>query len=97
MRKLAMLAVAGAIFIGLSGLSNRAEAMTFSTPAGLMSAAASVDGAKPEQVDWRRGWGWRRWGWWPRPYYYGYYRPYYYSYYPYGYAYPYWGWHRWWW
>ena len=98
MRKLAMLAVAGTIFFGLLGLSNRADAMTFSTPAALMNAAASADVAQPEQVYWRRGWGWRRWGWWPRPYYYGYYRPYYYSYYPYGgYAYPYWGWRRWWW
>jgi hypothetical protein len=91
-----MLAVAGTIFIGLSGLSNRADAMTFSTPAGLMNAAASTDAAQPEQVYWRRGWGWRRWGWWPRPYFFGYYRPHYYSYYPYGYAYPYWGWRRWW-
>ncbi len=97
MRKVAMLAVSGTIFCGLMGSFDRAEAMTFSTPAGLMNAAVSADVAQPEQVYWRRGWGWRRWGWWPRPYYYGYYRPYYYSYYPYGYAYPYWGWRRWWW
>ncbi len=104
MRKFALLAaLAGAIFVSLFGLSGRADAMTFSTPAGVMNAAAAVDVAQPEQVYWRRGWGWRRpiyVG--PRPYYYGYWRPAYpaYSYYyPYGYYTPYWGWgwRRWWW
>ncbi len=97
MRKLALLAaLVGAIFFSLFGLSNRADAMTFSTPAGVLNAATEVDAAQPEKVWWR----YRRW-WGPRPYYYGYYRPwpYYYSYYPYGYYYPYWGWgwRRWWW
>jgi len=92
MRKFAVLAaLAGAIFLSLFGLSNRADAMTFSTPAGVLNAAAAVDVA-PQQVYWR--YGWRRHYWGPRPYYYGYYRPwpYYYAYYPYGYYYPYWGW-----
>jgi hypothetical protein len=109
MRKIALLAaLAGAIFLSLFGLSNRADAMTFSTPAGVLNAATEVDAAQPQQVWWRRG-GWRGgWGggwrggyWGPRPYYYGYWRPWptYYSYYPYGYYYPYWGWgwRRWWW
>ena len=103
MRKIALLAaLVGAIFLSLFGLSNRADAMTFSTPAGVLNAAATVDtAAQTEKVWWRRGWGWgaRRW-WGPRPYYYGYWRPWpSYSYYPYGYYYPYWGWgwRRWWW
>jgi hypothetical protein len=102
-------AVVGAILFSLFGLSNRADALTFSAPAGVLNAAAEVDATtQPQQVWWRRGWGgggwgggWRGGGWGPRPYYYGYYRPWpsYYSYYPYGYYYPYWGWgwRRWWW
>jgi hypothetical protein len=105
MRKYALLAaVVSAIFFSLFGLTNRADAMTFSTPAGVLNAATEVDAAQPQQVWWRRGgWGggWRGGYWGPRPYYYGYYRPWpsYYSYYPYGYYYPYsgWGWRRWWW
>jgi hypothetical protein len=102
MRRIALLAaVVGAIFFSLFGLTNRADAMTFSTPAGVLNAATEVDGAQPQQVWWRRGGGWRGGYWGPRPYYYGYWRPapYYYSYYPYGYYYPYWGWgwRRWWW
>jgi hypothetical protein len=111
MRKIALLtAVVGAIFISLFGLSNRADALTFSAPAGVLNAAATVDVAQPQQVWWHRGWGggwrggWRGgWGgggyWGPRPYYYGYWRPSYYAYYPYGYYSPYWGWgwRRWWW
>jgi hypothetical protein len=113
MRKFALLtAVVSAIFLSLFGLSNRADAMTFSTPAGVLNAATEVDAAQPQQVwwrgggwhgGWRGGWGggWRGGYWGPRPYYYGYYRPWptYYSYYPYGYYYPYWGWgwRRWWW
>jgi len=99
MRKYALLAaLASAIFATAVALPNRADAMTFSTPAGVLSAAATVDVAQPEQVrlcGWRGCWG----GYWgPRPYYYGYYRPY--PYYAYGYyPYPYWGWgyRRWWW
>jgi hypothetical protein len=102
MRKIALLAaLAGAIFFSLFGLSNRADALTFSAPSGVLNAATDVDVAQPEKVWWHRGWGWRGRYWGPRPYYYGYYRPapYYYSYYPYGYYYPYWGWgwRRWWW
>jgi hypothetical protein len=104
MRKIALLAaVVGAICLSLFGLSNRADAMTFSTPAGVLNAATEADAVQPQQVWWRRGWGggWRGGYWGPRPYYYGYYRPwpYAYSYYPYGYYYPYWGWgwRRWWW
>jgi hypothetical protein len=64
----------------------------------VLSAAATIDVAQPEQVRWC---GWRGcWGgyWGPRPDYYGYYRPY--PYYAYGYyPQPYWGWgyRRWWW
>jgi hypothetical protein len=96
MRKIALLvALAGAIFFSLFGLSNRADALTFSAPAGVLNAATEVDVAQAEKVWWHRRW------WGPRPYYYGYWRPapYYYAYYPYGYYYPYWGWgwRRWWW
>ena len=101
MRKYAVLAaLAGAIFTTAVALPNRADAMTFSTPSGVLSAAETIDVAQPEQVRWC---GWRGcWGgyWGPRPYYYGYYRPYaYYGYSPYGYypAYYGWGYRRWWW
>ncbi len=98
MRKTALLAaLVGAIFLSLFGLSYRADAMTFSTPAGVLNAATEVDAAQPREGVVALA---RRW-WGPRPYYYGYWRPapYYYSYYPYGYYYPYWGWgwRRWWW
>jgi hypothetical protein len=98
MRKYALLAaLAGAIFTTAVALPNRADAMTFSTPSGVLDAAATIDVAQPERVRWC---GWRGcWGgyWGPRPYYYGYYRPY--AYYPYGYypAYYGWGYRRWWW
>jgi hypothetical protein len=104
MRKFALLAaLAGAIFATAVALPNRADAMTFSNPAGVLSAAATIDVAQPEQVRWC-GWRgcWGGWGgyWGPRPYYYGYYRPWpYYGYYSYFRPYPYWGWgfRRWWW
>jgi hypothetical protein len=105
MRKYALLAaLAGAIFAMAFGLPNRADAMTFSTPAGVLSAAETIDVAQPtEQVRWC-GWRgcWGGYGYWrPRPYYYGYYRPWpYYGYYSSYYApYPYYGWgfRRWWW
>ena len=95
MRKYALLAAsASAIFAMGFGLPNRAGAMTFTIPAGVLSAAETVDIAEPEQVRWC---GWRGCGggyWGPRPYYYGYNhpRPYYGYYYP-GYS-PYWGWRR---
>ena len=77
MRKYALLAaLAGAIFATAVASPKRADAMTFSNPAGVLSAAATIDVAQPEQVRWC---GWRGcWGgyWGPRPYYYGYYRPY---------------------
>ncbi len=102
MRKYALLAaLASAIFAMAFGSPNRADAMTFSTPAGVMSAAETIDVAQPEQVRWC-GWRgcWGGYGYWrPRPYYYGYYRPWpYYGYYP-SYYYPYagWGFRRWWW
>jgi hypothetical protein len=101
MRKFALLAaLAGAIFATAVASPNRADAMTFSNPAGVLSAAATIDVAQPEQVRWC---GWRGcWGgyWGPRPYYYGYYRPYPYYAYGYGYyPYPYYGWgyRSWWW
>ena len=44
MRKLALLAaLVGAIFLSLAGLSHRADAMTFSTPAGVLNAATAAD------------------------------------------------------
>ncbi len=58
--------------------------MTFSNPAGVLSAAATVDVAQPAAgVVVRAGGGWLGGGYWgPRPYYYGYYRPWpYYGYY----------------
>jgi hypothetical protein len=88
MRKYSLLAaLAGAVFAAAVAMPNRADAMTFSTPAGVLSAAAAADAAQPEQVRWC---GWRGcWGgyWGVRPFYgYRYYRPY-------------WGWgyRRWWW
>jgi hypothetical protein len=68
-------ALAGVIFATAVALPNRADAMTFSTPAGVLSAAATADVAQPEQVrwcNWRGCWGPRR--------VYGYYRPYWWGY-----------------
>jgi hypothetical protein len=103
MRQFALLAaIAGAIFATAVAVPNRADAMTFSNPAGVLSAAATIDVAQPERVrwcGWRGCWGWGPRIWWgPRPYYYGYYRPYpYYAYGYYPYAYGGWGYRRWWW
>jgi hypothetical protein len=95
MRKYTLLvALVSAIFATALTFPNRADALTFSAPAGALNAAAAVDVAQPEQVYWR--YGGRRLAYSPRPYYYGYYQPWpYYAYYPYGsynYYYPYWGW-----
>jgi hypothetical protein len=58
MRKSALLAtVAGAMFAGAAGLPGPAEAMTYSGPAGVRSAAADV--TQPQQVrncNWRGCW-----------------------------------------
>ena len=62
MRKFALLAaLVGAIFFSLFGLSNRADAMTFSAPAGVLNAATEADAAQPEKVWWHRRW------WGPAP------------------------------
>lgn len=94
-------ALAGAVMAAGVAVSHRADAMTFSTPAGVLAAAAD-EGSQAEQVRWC-GWRgcWGGYGYWrPRPYYYGYYRPWpYYGYYNYYTPYPYYGWgfRRWWW
>jgi hypothetical protein len=70
MRKSALLAItAGAMFAGIAALPNPADAMTFSGPAGMRSAAAAADVAQPQQVrhcNWRGCW---RGGvpYWPGP------------------------------
>ena len=60
MRKSALLAItAGAMFAGTAGLPGPADAMTFSGPAGMRSAAAAADVAQPQQVrycNWRGCW-----------------------------------------
>jgi hypothetical protein len=51
-----LLAMAGAMFTAAAALPDRADAMTFSSPAGMMSAAATIDAAQPQQVrycNWR--------------------------------------------
>ena len=75
-------ALAGAVIAAGVAASHRADAMTFSTPAGALAAAAD-EGSQAEQVRWC---GWRGCFWRPRVY--GYYavRPYW------G-----WGYRRWWW
>jgi hypothetical protein len=75
-------ALAGAVMAAGVAVSHRADAMTFSTPAGVLAAAAD-EGSQAEQVRWC---GWRGCFWRPRVY--GYYavRPYW------G-----WGYRRWWW
>jgi hypothetical protein len=78
-------ALAGTVVAAGAVLSHRADAMTFSAPAGALAAVATDDGAQAEQVRWC---GWRGcWGVW-RPRVYGYYV-----------VRPYWGWgyRRWWW
>jgi hypothetical protein len=89
MRKYTLLvALVGAIFATAVAFPKRTDALTCSAPAGVVNAATAVDVAQPAGV-WRR----HHWGYWPQPYYYGYYQPWpYYAYYPYGYYYPYWGW-----
>jgi hypothetical protein len=70
MRKSALLAImAGAMFAGIAALPSPADAMTFSGPAGMRSAAAAADVAQPQQVrhcNWRGCW---RGGvpYWPGP------------------------------
>ena len=71
MRKYALsAALAGAVIAAAMALPNRADAMTFSTPSGVLDAAATIKVAQPEQVRWcgRRGCS-------GRYRYYEYYRP----------------------
>jgi hypothetical protein len=71
-------AVAGAAFV-VAAASAPASAFTLSAP----SLAAPVASAGVQHVWWDRWgrwhpnhpWGWRRWGWGPGPYAYGYYGP----------------------
>jgi hypothetical protein len=63
-------AVAGAMFAAAVALPDRADAMTFSGPAAMQSAAATIDAAQPQQVRWCNGRGcWRGGGvpYWPGP------------------------------
>jgi hypothetical protein len=85
LKSVRLAALAGSVIAAGAVMSHRADAMTFSNPAGALAAAAIDDGAQAEQVRWC---GWRGcWGIW---------RPRVYSYYV---ARPYWGWgyRRWWW
>jgi hypothetical protein len=76
MRKYALsAALAGAVIAAAMALPNRADAMTFSTPSGVLDAGATIDVTRPEQVRWC---GSR--GCWARYRYYDYYRPW--PYYP---------------
>jgi hypothetical protein len=71
MRKYALsAALAGAVIAAAMALPNRADAMTFSTPSGVLDAGATIDVTRPEQVRWC---GSR--GCWARYRYYDYYRP----------------------
>jgi hypothetical protein len=71
MRKYALsAALAGAVIAAAMALPNRADAMMFSTPSGVLDAGATIDVALPEQVRWC---GSR--GCWARYRYYDYYRP----------------------
>jgi hypothetical protein len=50
------LAMAGAMFMAVAALPGRADAMSFSGPAGMQSAAATIDAAQLQQVrycNWR--------------------------------------------
>ena len=49
-------ALAGVVFATALALPYRVDAMTFSTPSGVLSPAVTVDIAQPEQVRWC---GWR--------------------------------------
>ena len=84
LKSVRLAALAGAVIVAGAVASHRADAMTFSNPAGVLAAAAD-EGTQVEQVRWC---GWRGcWGIW-RPRVYGYYA-----------VRPYWGWgyRRWWW
>jgi hypothetical protein len=69
MRKYVLLAaVAGAMLAVAAGWPDRADAMTFSGPAGMKSAAATADAAQPLQVRWCNRHGcWRDVPYWPGP------------------------------
>jgi hypothetical protein len=88
MRKYALMAaLAGTIFATAIAF-NRADAMAFRAPSGVLDAAATIEVAQLELVRWC---GWR--GCPGRYRYYGYYRPRPYYYYGYYRPFPYdWGW-----
>jgi hypothetical protein len=71
MRKHALpAAMAAAMFTAAAASSDRADAMTFSGPAGMLSAAATINAAPAQQVRWCNSRGcWRRGGvpYWPGP------------------------------
>jgi len=100
MRKLALtIAAAATILFAGSLASNRAEAMTPGSTAGVRLAADAVDPIE-NVACWR--WGWRGWGWYPCVYYGGWGYP---AYHPgwrgygwrggYGWGGGRWGWRRW--
>src|SRR5712691_11705864 len=64
-----LVAMAGAMFTAAVALPDRADAMTFSGPAAMQSAAATIDAAQPQQVRWCNGHGCGRGGvpYWPGP------------------------------
>jgi hypothetical protein len=49
-------ASAGAVFATAMALPNRVDAMTLSTPSGVLSVAVAVDVAQLEQVRWCGSW-----------------------------------------
>jgi hypothetical protein len=61
-------AVAGAMLAVAAGWPDRGDAMTFSGPAGIRSAAATADAAQPLQVRWCNRHGcWHGVPYWPGP------------------------------
>jgi hypothetical protein len=92
MRKCVLIAaMAGAMLSAATMLYGQASAMTISTPAGLLSAAADVNPVENVWCSWRGCLGGPYWGYGgPRPYwgYPGYY-PHFGFYRPFGF-----GWHR---
>jgi hypothetical protein len=84
-------AMAGMALAAASAMPARTNAMTISTPAGLLTAAADINQTEPVWCSWRGCWPGPVWG--PRPYWGpGFYRPY--GFYGPGLG---WGWRRRWW
>jgi len=62
MRKLTMLATAGALLAAAALTTGPTQAMTLGAPAAVNGAAATLDPVD-HVACWRRGW--RGWGWYP--------------------------------